>query len=260
MLNFAKKIALESGEILQSNFQKIKTIKQKDKNNVGDIVTNVDHLSDQHIIKSIQKKFPKHNVWTEESGMLDRGSPYTWIIDPLDGTRSYTLGMPQYAVSIALLYKKGVVLGVSYHPWNRDLFYAQKGKGSFLNKERIYVSKTDTLYDIMFSIGWSRQKVDGKKYIAIMRELTKYSSWFSFPPPVFSLCYVACGRMDLSITEGAMPWDYCAGAIIVEEARGVVRQVNGERWDFTKPSILATNKKLYPQVMKVIKPYANPRH
>ncbi|MEK9964320.1 MAG: inositol monophosphatase family protein, partial [Betaproteobacteria bacterium] len=145
MLNFAVKAARRAGDIIvraSDNIEKIK-IQQKSTN---DFVSEVDRAAESAIIESIQKVYPDHAFFAEESGVTG-DSDYVWIIDPLDGTTNFLHGFPVYAVSIALAFKGQIQQAVVYDPNRNDLFTATRGGGAYLNEKRIRVSKREKLLD-----------------------------------------------------------------------------------------------------------------
>lgn len=131
------KAAKEAGKVLMKNYGKIKNIKTKEKNSY---VTNIDLESEKTIFSIIRKKFPEHNIISEESGSLNKKSEYTWYIDPLDGTHNYINNIPIFGVSIALAQNKIVKYGAICLPYFNEFYIAEKGKGAFLNGKRIKVS------------------------------------------------------------------------------------------------------------------------
>jgi len=131
------KAAKEAGKILMKHYGKIKYVKTKQQESY---FTNVDLESEKFIISLIRKKFPKHNIVSEESGELNNKSDYTWYIDPVDGTHNYIKNFPLFGVSIALAHKGKVRLGVINLPFFNEIYFAEKNKGSFLNGKRLNVS------------------------------------------------------------------------------------------------------------------------
>ncbi len=149
MLQIAIEAALEAGKYLKENVGKIRRIEHKGGHETN-LVTEIDQNAEAMIIGRIKKHFPDHDFLGEESGSAEVKSEYRWIIDPLDGTVNYTHGLPIYSVSIGLEHEGKIVLGAVYDPSLDELFTAEKGKGAWLNKERIHVTKT--------------RRLDGKPY------------------------------------------------------------------------------------------------
>src|SRR3989344_6519683 len=137
-LEVAIKAALEAGKVLEKHLQTeiFKGIKD-DKS----ISVLADGESEEVIKKIIGEAFPEHSILGEETGMTQNSEHYVWHIDPVDGTRNFAHGIPFFAISIALLHKEELQVGVVYNPATKSLFYAEKGKGAYLNDKRIFVSK-----------------------------------------------------------------------------------------------------------------------
>lgn len=133
-LSVAIEAAKEAGKFLKMNLGKVKNIERKREE--INLVTEIDKGSEKKIIEFIKSKFPNHGILAEESGETSKTSEYKWIIDPLDGTTNYTHSFPVFCVSIALEYKGEVIIGVVYDPNLDELFYAEKGKGAFLNGKK----------------------------------------------------------------------------------------------------------------------------
>ena len=141
-LEVAEKAAREAGIVLLENLGKVKEIEFKAKNS---LVTEVDKLSEEIIISNIKSSFPEHGIFAEESGRDSIESENVWLIDPIDGTTNYAHAYPFFSISIALEVKGKVLVGLVYDPVKDEMFTAEKGKGAFLNGERIAVSKSDAI-------------------------------------------------------------------------------------------------------------------
>ncbi len=249
MLEFAKKLAKESGRILMKNLDQNK--KQRQKSNFNP-VTPIDILVENYIIDCIKKKFPTHNIISEETGLIDNDSIYTWIIDPLDGTINYIHKYPHFCTSIALFKENSPFLGVVYNPNLDELFYSQINKGAFLNNEKIKVSDVRTLEEAHLATGFSYKR--GKDFDNSIEKFKKvlYSSQAvrRDGAAALDLCYVACGRYDGFWVYGLQIWDIAAGIIIVEEAGG--------KSDFIKTLktykqyIISANEYIYTNLKNVL--------
>ena len=141
-LEIAIRAARTAGKISREKFGGDIRVEHKARNN---IVTDVDRLSEQTILQILHDEFPTHGTLAEESGKTDIDSPYTWIIDPLDGTNNYAFGIPFFSVSIALTKNRGILLGVVYDPLRNELFCATNGGGARLNDKQIRVTPEESL-------------------------------------------------------------------------------------------------------------------
>ncbi len=239
-LEVAIKAALEAGKILEKHFEtEILREFKEDKS----IVTLADRESEEIIKKIISEAFPLHSIVGEETGTNGDGSDYVWHIDPIDGTRNFTKGIPLFAVSIALAYKNEVIVAVVYNPAINSLFYAEKNKGTYLNDKKVYVSKDDFAYGIV-SGGKSRKDVDRKLYRELVHSLPEVLKGLTirdFGYVSLELGYVACGGFEATIQIGLHPYDFAAGTLLVQEAGGKITTFDGSPWKFPDNYFIASN-------------------
>ncbi|MDW8109889.1 MAG: inositol monophosphatase family protein [Candidatus Kryptonium sp.] len=252
-LSSAIEIAKEAGKFLKMNIGKVKNIERK-KEEIN-LVTEIDKASERKIIQYIKSKFPHHDILSEESGASVEKSDYKWIIDPLDGTTNYTHSFPVFCVSIALEYKGEVILGVVYDPNFDELFYAEKGKGAFLNGKRISVSKTDVLIKSMLATGFPYNVKENPDNCIehFVNFLMSAQAIRRLGSAALDLVYVACGRLDGFWEVDLNPWDVAAGKIIVEEAGGKVTDFYGNKFNIYTKGIVASNGIIHEQMLEVIK-------
>jgi myo-inositol-1(or 4)-monophosphatase len=252
-LTVAIESAKEAGRFLKLNLGKVKNIESK-KEEIN-LVTEIDKGSEKKIIDFLKSRFPNHSILAEESGETNLGSDFKWIIDPLDGTTNYTHSFPVFCVSIALEFKGEVILGVVYDPNLDELFYAEKGKGAFLNGKRISVSKTDKLIKSMLATGFPynvKENPDNciEHFVNFLMEVQAIRRLGS---AALDLVYVACGRLDGFWEVNLNPWDTAAGKIIVEEAGGKVTDFYGNDFNIYTKGIVASNGLIHEQMLEVIK-------
>jgi myo-inositol-1(or 4)-monophosphatase len=252
-LTVAIESAKEAGRFLKLNLGKVKNIESK-KEEIN-LVTEIDKGSEKKIIDFLKSRFPNHSILAEESGETNSGSDFKWIIDPLDGTTNYTHSFPVFCVSIALEFKGEVILGVVYDPNLDELFYAEKGKGAFLNGKRISVSKTDKLIKSMLATGFPynvKENPDNciEHFVNFLMEAQAIRRLGS---AALDLVYVACGRLDGFWEVNLNPWDTAAGKIIVEEAGGKVTDFYGNDFNIYTKGIIASNGLIHEQMLEVIK-------
>ena len=227
-LTVAVEAARLSGRIILDNLGRISKedigVKQ-----TSDFVTRVDKESETVIINTIRKSFPEHHFLAEESVKEIETDGYRWIVDPLDGTTNFIHRYPVFSVSIALQYKREIILGVIYEPLKDDLFSAQKGRGAFLNGDEIGVSRTTDLKDGLIATGFPfRRKEFIDSYLALFRNIfLRVSDLRRGGSAALDLVYLACGRCEGFFEIGLSPWDIAAGGLLVSEAGGVVTDFGG---------------------------------
>lgn len=231
LIEFMKDMAFGAGRIQKDNYMQIENWRQK--SGKGDIVTEVDEKCERYILDRLSKEYPDATILSEESGSVGvPGGKDVWIIDPLDGTRNYAMKIPFFCVSIGLTRNGAAYAGVIYDPIHDELFYAERGKGAFLNGEPIHVSKDESMDDSLLSVSWVKRKVERKRFIDIIDKLAHETSYFRrFGAAALVMSYVACGRLSAYIQGGLSPWDIAAGIVIIEEAGGKItdfdsRQIN----------------------------------
>jgi myo-inositol-1(or 4)-monophosphatase len=254
MLQVAIEAALEAGKFLKMNVGKIRHIERKE-GQVTNLVTEIDKKSEQLIISIIKKRFPHHDFLCEESGAAEVKSEYRWIIDPLDGTTNFAHGMPVFSVTIGLEYKGEIILGAVYDPNQDELFTAEKGKGAWLNKRRIEVSKQSKLIESLIVTGFpytvnqnpEPQLVHFKNFLVESQAVRRLGS------AAIDLAYVACGRVDGFFEGYLKAWDMAAGVLLVTEAGGKWTDYRGFPSTVYNKQLLATNGIIHEQMVAVLK-------
>ena len=222
MLNIAVRAARRAGTIISRSLHRLDELKIDQKGH-QDFVTQVDKEAESAIIDTLLTAYPDHAILAEESG--SRGdSNHLWIIDPLDGTTNFLHGYPQFAVSIALQVNGVVEQGVVYDPSRDELFTASKGAGALLDNRKIRVSRCRKLNQSLLATGFPvRDPTVLTKFLPTLNEfLTTTSGIRRAGAAALDLAYVACGRIDGFWEFGLQPWDLAAGALLVQEAGGIV--------------------------------------
>ncbi len=255
MLNTAVKAARRAGQIINRASQNLDslTVKQKSFN---DFVSEVDQKAEDAIKEVLLEAYPKHAILAEESG-AQGASEYQWIIDPLDGTTNFLHGFPQYSVSIAMQHKGVLTHAVIYDPSRNDLFTASRGAGAFLNDRRLRVSRCEYLKDALIGTGFPfRDFAHLDAYLDIFRELMQKTAGLRRPgSAALDLAYTAAGRYDGFWEFDLKPWDIAAGALMVQEAGGLVGDFQGEPNYLQSGNILAGNPRIFGQLLQTIAPH-----
>ncbi|MCX7832896.1 MAG: inositol monophosphatase [Ignavibacteria bacterium] len=242
----------ESGKILRYYFQKKFRIESKDI--ISNLVTEVDKKSERKIISIIKSNFPEHNILSEEIGVVESGENVKWIIDPLDGTVNYAHQIPIFCVSIGVEKEGEILMGLVYNPLSGEEFFAEKGKGAFLNKKKIRVSKERDLKKSLLVTGFPYNVSRNPNNPVII-----FSKFVNMDIPVrrigsaaLDLCWTACGRFDGFWEYNLNPWDTAAGYLILKEAGGKITDFKGNEYSIYHQEILATNGLIHKQMLKVI--------
>lgn len=254
MLNIAVKAARRAGAVINRATRNLDVLKVHTKS-ANDFVSEVDHDAESAIVDTLRKAYPDHAILAEESGATGQ-SEYLWIVDPLDGTTNFLHGFPQYAVSIALTHRGVLSQAVVYDPTRNDLFTASRGRGAFLNDQRIRVSRRARLNEALIGTGFPfRQFSNVDTYLAVLRELMEKAPGVRRAGAAsLDLAYVAAGRLDGFYEFGLSPWDVAAGALLITESGGLVADVEGNANFMESGNVVAGNPKVFAQLLQVIEP------
>ena len=262
MLNIAVKAARRAGSIINRAALDRTQLEIRSKQ-ANDFVTQVDRAAETAIIDVVRQAYPDHAILGEESGALEGKNPsgttskaeYRWIIDPLDGTTNFIHGFPQYCVSIALQHRGAIEHGVVYDPAKNELFTASKGRGAFLDDRRMRVTKCANLKDALVGTGFPFKEMSRlDSYFKQLREVMKNSSGVRRAgAAALDLAYVAAGRLDAFWELGLSPWDMAAGALLIQEAGGMVGDLKGDTGWLESGDIAAATPKVFTQLLTALK-------
>lgn len=218
----------------------------------GHEVTRYDIESERIIKGIIREKYPAHNILAEESGYSEKGSYYTWFVDPLDGTRNYKRGSPFFSVSISVSKCHELVMGLVYAPYMNELYHAVKGTGAYINGKLISVSSNSELSK---SFLVSCEGTTGtERYAKIYRKIRpKALDLVKLGSAAIECCWVAAGKADAYIVPKINLWDISAGVLIVEEAGGKVTDFSGNKWNLKPSDVVASNGVIHSRLVKLLK-------
>ena len=256
LLNIAVNAARVAGNTIIRALDRLDKLQITEKQ-PNDYVTEIDLQAERDIITIIRKAYPQHTILGEESGEITGidGNEYTWIIDPLDGTRNFIHGFPQFAVSIAISHNGKIEHGVIYDPIRQELFTASRGKGAQLNERRIRVSVRKTLEECLLGTGFpyrhSPEHIELyleslKSIIPICGDVRRAGA------ATLDLAYVACGRLDGFWEMGLKPWDLAAGTLLIKEAGGIVCDFDCSENYLKSGNVIAGNPKILKLMLKQI--------
>jgi myo-inositol-1(or 4)-monophosphatase len=252
MLNIAVKAARRAGNVINRASRNLDAIAVREKA-VNDFVSEVDREAEQAVIRTLREAYPSHSILAEESGASGE-SEYQWIIDPLDGTTNFIHGFPQYCVAIAQRHRGVITQAVVYDPARNDLYTATRGRGAFLNDQRMRVSKRAHLRSSLIGTGFPfRQLEHLDAYMAILRDMMENAAGVRRAgSAALDLAYVAAGRLDGFWEFGLSPWDTAAGALLITEAGGLVGDLTGENRYLETGNIVAGNPRVFVELLQTI--------
>ena len=236
-LNLMIKASEKASKIIIRDFGEIENL-QVLKKGPKDFVTKTDKRVEEIIIEELTKSKKNYSFITEETGtIINKNKQMFWIIDPIDGTTNFLHGIPHFAISVALQKDGVIVSGLICDPIKNEMFYAEKNSGSFLNNNRIRVSKKSNLEDCLFG-------TNSEGICEVHPKLNLRNSGSA----ALDLAYVGCGRFDGYFHNNINLWDIAAGKIIIEEAGGKVINENTQKKN--KLNIRAGNTDIFDKMTK----------
>lgn len=258
-LNIATQAARKAGQVLYRFSKKLDRIKIADKG-INEFVSEADQQAELAIIEIIRQHYPEHAILGEESGETahtgtTEGARHRWIIDPLDGTTNFLHGVPHYAVSIALEVDGKLQNGVIYNPVSEELFTASRGQGAFVNDRRMRIDPNVKLAQSLIGTGfpYHSNRVHMDKYLEMFKAVMAKTSGIRRPgAAALDLAFVAAGRFNGFWEIGLKPWDIAAGALMVQEAGGMVTDLAGDDGYMQSGNVLAGGLKIHRELQLLI--------
>jgi myo-inositol-1(or 4)-monophosphatase len=220
----------------------------------SDLVTYVDKTSEARIVAQLREILPGSGFIAEEGTAQDNGETYRWVIDPLDGTTNYIHGLSPFAVSIALMERDEVIMGVVYEISLDEMFYAWKGSKAYLNGREIHVSTAATTADALIGTGfpyYDFSRLD--KYMAAMDYFMRNSHGLRrLGSAAADMAYVAAGRFEAFYEYALHPWDIAAGIIILKQAGGRMCDFNGGKNYLFGGEMIACNANYFDEFYGIV--------
>ena len=255
ILPFLINITATAGKTIMSYFEGQYTVERKNVELSSiDIVTDADRESERIIVEAISSEFPDHDIITEESEPLEKGSSWKWFVDPLDGTINFAHGFPMFCVSVALMKDDRLIAGIVHDPLRSESFTASVGGGAFLNGKQIHVSSSERLQTSIVATGFPYDRSTSPKnnlaeFSRIMPNLQGIRRAGS---AALDLAYVAAGRLDGFWELKLKPWDMAAGIRLVQEAGGRISNRTGESTNVYTDCVVATNGKIHDTLVGLL--------
>ncbi len=254
LLNVMIKAARKAARGLVRDFGEVEKL-QVSLKGPANFVSLADKRAEQTIREELANARPGYSFLGEEGGKTEGpDKSHTWIVDPLDGTTNFLHGIPQFAISIGLEREGVPVAGLVLNPVSDELFVAERGKGAFLNDQRIRVAARSRLADAVVACGLPHR---GRGDLALFRRefsvvQEQVAGLRRFGSAALDLAYVAAGRFDIYWERDLSPWDMAAGNVIVREAGGYVTDLDGAEDMFGKGHIAAGNPALHAELLKLL--------
>ena len=255
LLNVMIKAARKASRTLKRDFGEIEHL-QASLKGPANFVTAADLRAEEILRDELEHARPGYGFLGEEGGARE-GSDKThrWIVDPLDGTLNFLHGIPHFAISIGLEREGTVVAGVVYNPANDELFTAERGKGAFLNDQRLRVAARKRLADAVVACalphpGRGDVELARSEHIAVQERVAGLRR---FGAAALDLAWVAAGRLDAYWERGLSPWDMAAGIALVREAGGFITDLDGRDDMIKTGGILAGNEDIHREMLRALK-------
>jgi myo-inositol-1(or 4)-monophosphatase len=229
---------------------------QVSKKGAADFVSAADLKAEEFLFQELTKARPGYGFLGEERGAVEgTDKTHRWIVDPLDGTTNFLHAIPHFAINIALERESQVVAGVTFNPVTHDLFWAERGRGAFMNDRRLRVSVRTRLDEAVFATGIPY--MGHGQHARFLKELHQVSQRVAgvrrFGAAALDLAWVAAGRFDGFWERDLSAWDMAAGIVMITEAGGRVTDADGGDDILGKGSICAANSELHPQLLERLK-------
>ncbi|NYT13293.1 MAG: inositol monophosphatase [Candidatus Methanofastidiosa archaeon] len=251
MLQTAFSAARASGEILKKYYRNDCGIYKKGD---FDLVTDADYESENKAMEIISQKYPNHSFLCEECGYSgNKESEYKWLVDALDGTINFSRCIPLFSVSIALLKNDSPILSVIYNPITEDFYFAEKGKGAYINDKRIFISNKINLTDSLIVTDLTKDRDFHEEFFKIISSFSKDVLGIRLNQSTsINMAFVAEGRYDIFIKNKINYYDAVAGSLICEEAGGIAIDFFGNSLSNSSKGVIVSNSELTKKVLERI--------
>jgi fructose-1,6-bisphosphatase/inositol monophosphatase family enzyme len=240
--------ARAAGDLALSRFRGAQKIDVKGHRN---IVTETDVQAELRVKEILAAEFPDHKILSEETASdTDASSGWTWVIDPIDGTKNYAIGMPFWCTNVALCLDGDPVVGLTYDAVHGEGFWAVVGEGAFCNADPIAASDKDDVFSSVISIDLGYDDAMGSRQLDLMREIFPRVQGIRITgSAALGLAYAACGRIDLYTHMNVSPWDVAAGILLVREAGGVASGRDGAPMTIMSSHFAAGGRRVHADFM-----------
>mgnify|MGYP001199570259 FL=1 len=212
-------------------------------------VTEVDIKAENTIKEIILNTFPDYGFYGEETCRENKNSEYTWLVDPIDGTKGFVRGYPFFSTQIALMHHDEIILGVSNAPIFDEIIFAEKGKGAWMNNKQMHISNTKDIVSSTMSTGnlktiaLSENWMNLGKIVSKADRIRGYGDFYHYH-------LLASGKIDVVIESDVNILDVAALSLIIEESGGVFTDFQGKRSNLDTTSVIASNPNLYSSIKK----------
>jgi myo-inositol-1(or 4)-monophosphatase len=258
---FIENALREASRVANENFGKVISVIKED--DINQVVTETDLAIGKYLGDGVKETYPEHNILDEEAGVVDNNSPFTWVIDPIDGTSNFSEGLPFYGIMIGLLDKDTPVAGGVALPYFNELYLAQKGKGTFCNDEKVAVTNSSELLSVLVAYGIDGHQEDPEityEESKLLAEIVLNIRNLRTSNSAYDMVMVAKGKYGAYLNRTTRIWDNVAPQIVIEEAGGIYTDFFGKPVDYSNPlqrvdlnfTACASSPELHKQIQAVI--------
>jgi myo-inositol-1(or 4)-monophosphatase len=256
LINVMVKAARRAGRSLARDLGEIENL-QVSLKGPANFVSLADKRAEEMLYADLAKARPGYGFIGEEGGTREgTDKSHTWIVDPLDGTTNFLHGIPQFAISIGLQREDTVIAGVIYNPANDELYIAERGKGAFLNDQRLRVAGRRQLDECVIACGLPH--IGRGDHVLALKEMAalqnKIAGFRRFGAASLDMAFVAAGRLDGYWERNLKSWDMAAGQIMVREAGGTVSGIEGHDNALTTGNVICGNEFVHSELVRLLKP------
>ncbi len=258
MEEFLKQKIKEAGALAKQYFDA--GVKHTVKSNLGDLLTDADIAVSEFLVSEIHAKYPDHHIKSEEMEEdINPGAEYEWVIDPVDGTRNFAMGISIWCQIVAVLKNGEPYMAAVYNPNADELFFAKVGEGAYMNDKKISVNNTEILdhaYAYIARVpeitGPYGTKVEEFRK-AFVRMIEESNIWVHQYGTMLATCYLAMGGVDFWLQNAGLDHDFLAPYLICKEAGATITDADGNPWQRGRQDMIIANPKLHPKVMEFFK-------
>jgi myo-inositol-1(or 4)-monophosphatase len=256
LINVMVKAARRAGRSLKRDLGEVENL-QVSLKGPANFVTMADRRAEEMLHSDLTKARPGYGFIGEEGGTREGADKsHTWIVDPLDGTTNFLHGIPQFAISIGLQREGVIIAGVIYNPANDELYIAERGKGAFLNDQRLRVAGRRKLDECVIACGLPH--IGRGDHEQSRRELTEIQNRVAglrrFGAASLDMAFIAAGRLDGYWERNLQPWDIAAGQIMIREAGGIISGMEGDDDPLKTGHVIGGNEFVHAELVKILKP------
>jgi len=219
----------------------------------GNFLTETDLAAERAVLDILSREFPDHKVLSEESASEVRGEGWMWVVDPLDGTHNFSLGIPHFAFNIALCHEREPLLGLTYAPATGDEYFAEAGRGLIVNGEPGRASDKRRVKDCMVGIGLGYDDVRAGRVLELAGDLWPLEGLRDMGSAALGLAYAASGRFDVFVHHVLYPWDIAAGIILVREGGGAIVDRDGGPVSIESAGAIAGGKAAVDDMLSLVR-------